>query len=88
MAMIHASARAVLVEDSLDMLMSFVDFLYAFQVQLFYHSSLAALEEEFGRQRDVAGGALPVVGPRPSTCRDARLAASSCPCPCPRRKLT
>ena len=48
LAGVAVAARAVLVDDSpLDMLISFLDFLYAFQVTCFFHEALTALEAVF-----------------------------------------
>ena len=50
MEMVQRSARVVLLDDALDCLMSFVDFLYAFQIQFFYEGETKNLTIVYNMQ--------------------------------------
>lgn len=58
--MVEKTARIVLIDDALDCLMAFPDFLYAFQIQFYYEEFVKALHESYDK---VSSSPSPVVVP-------------------------
>ncbi|XP_064423223.1 centriolar satellite-associated tubulin polyglutamylase complex regulator 1 isoform X2 [Latimeria chalumnae] len=79
MDLAQKAARIVLMDDAMDCLMSFADFLYAFQVQFYYCEFLESLAVIY---QDLSSGKTPntVIVPTSSSMQPrARPATSDCP---------